>query len=139
MTAKEYLSQIRKIDTLIKNKELQLEEIRNKMRGISSISFDSDGSVTCTRNITSPQARWIYKYIEYQKDLTNALDELIKVKNEVASCIDELNNPYHIELLYKRYFQFLKWEEIAIDMYMSYRQVLRIHGEALKCVGDKLN
>ena len=46
--------------------------------------------------------------------------------------IDALENIDMIDLMYKRYFQCKKWEQIAEELHMSYRNVIRLHAKALK-------
>ena len=40
MEAKEYLKQIKTLDIKIKNKSLELEDIENKMKGVTGISYE---------------------------------------------------------------------------------------------------
>ena len=44
-----------------------------------------------------------------------------------------------IDLLYQRYFQYKEWEEIAVDIGMTYRNVYRLHGRALLSFENKLS
>ena len=46
--------------------------------------------------------------------------------------IDLLDNGDEIAVLYQRYFNYRKWEEIAVDMNYTYRGILKIHGRALQ-------
>ena len=43
-----------------------------------------------------------------------------------------------IDLLYQRYFQYKEWEEIAVDIGMTCRNIHRLHGRALLSVENKL-
>lgn len=129
MDAKEYLKRIKILDAKIKNKKLELEDIYNRMQGVPAISYEPKigGSV----NSVAPQDKLMSKYMDYQQELESDINELISIKKEAIDLIYMLENADCVDVLYKRYFLFKKWEEIALEMNYTYRQVLRIHGRAL--------
>jgi hypothetical protein len=130
MTAKEYLQQIRKIDLLIQNKLEQAQELRSKLE-VKGINFESDGSTSATRNVTKMNDL-IVSVVTLEEEINQQIDLLINKKREVMELIDSLDNADEISLLYKRYFNYKKWEEIAVDMNYTYRGILKIHGRALQ-------
>ena len=130
MTAKEYLQQIRKIDLLIQNKLEQAQELRSKLE-VQGITFESDGSTSATRNVTKMNDL-IVSVITLEEEINQQIDILINKKREIMELIDSLDNADEISLLYKRYFNYKKWEEIAVDMNYTYRGILKIHGRALQ-------
>lgn len=134
MTAKEYLQQIRKLDLQIQNKQLEKEDILNRMKGCAAISYDPKIGASGTPNTKSPQEKYYPILERYEKEIAVDIDRLIDVKREVMAVIDSLDDPDEINLLYKRYFQYLKWEEIALKMHFSYKWIHRIHGNALRSV-----
>ena len=136
MTAKEYLQQIRKLDLQIQNKNLEKEAIWNSMKGCSAISYEPKIGTSGTPSLKSPQEKYYPILDRYEKEIAADIDRLIDVKREVMTVIDSLDNPDEITLLYKRYFQYLKWEEIAVEMKFDYRYVHRIHSRALNNVDN---
>ena len=136
MTAKEYLQQIRKIDLLIQNKLEQMQELRSQLE-VKGINFESDGSTSATRNVTKMNDL-IVSVVTLEEEINQQIDLLINKKREVMELIDSLDNADEISLLYKRYFSYMTWEEIAVDMKFSYMHVHRIHGRALRAVDEKL-
>lgn len=136
MTAKEYLQQIRKIDLLIQNKLEQAQELRSKLE-VKGINFESDGSTSATRNVTKMNDL-IVSVVTLEEEINQQIDLLINKKREVMEVIDSLDNADEISLLYKRYFNYMSWEEIAVDMKFSYKHIHRIHGNALKSVQAKM-
>lgn len=138
MTAKEYLQQIRKLDLQIRNKKLEKEDIWNRMEGCSAISYEPKIGTSGTPSIKSPQEKYYPILDRYEKEIAVDIDRLIDVKREVMAVIDSLDDPDEINLLYMRYFQYLKWEEIAYKMNFSYMHVHRIHGSALQSVEKKM-
>lgn len=131
MYAKEYLSRIKLLDYRIRNKKIELEDIEYKMQGISSVKIGDKNGINSSSNIQSPQEKLIFKYFEYQKDLSKSIEELMNLKTEAMARIDKLDNADYVNLLYKRYFQYKKWEEIALEMNYAYRSIIRLHDKAL--------
>ena len=129
MEAKKYLKQIKTLDIKIKNKSLEIEDIENKMKGVTGISYDE--KISSSSNNKSPQEKMIYKYLAYKEELQENINELTEHKKQAMSLIDKIENVEYIEVLYKRYFQYMKWEQIAVDMDYTYRNILYIHGKAL--------
>lgn len=139
MNAKEYLQQIRKLDLQIHNKQLEKEEIWNRMQGCAAISYEPKIGAPGTPNTKSPQEKYFPILERYEKEIAEDIDRLIDVKREVMAVIDSLDDPDEINLLYMRYLQYLKWEEIAYKMNFSYKHVHRIHGNALQSIDRILN
>lgn len=139
MTAKEYLQQIRKLDLQIQNKQLEKEDIWNRMNGCAAISYDPKIGAPGTPNTKSPQEKYYPILERYEKEIAVDIDSLMNIKREVMAVIDSLDNPDEINLLYMRYFQYKKWEEIAVEMKFDYRYVHRIHSRALNNVNNIIN
>ena len=116
INAKVYLMNIRKLDNQVKNKNVELTEVFKRIKNMQG----------------TEQEKLIDKYIEYQNELETSIKELVSYKQEAMNLIDKIDNADCVDVLYKRYLQFKKWEQIAIDMNYAYRTVLRIHGQALK-------
>ena len=64
---------------------------------------------------------------------------LVEVRAEVMAVISKVSNEVCREILYKRYCQSKKWEEIAIEMDMSYRHTTRLHGMGLQEIEKLMN
>lgn len=137
MEAKEYLKQIKTLDIKIKNKSLELEDIENKMKGVTGISYEekTSGSV----NNKSPQEKLVHKYIAYQDELEKDINKLAECKSQAMNLIDKIEDADCVDVLYKRYFQFKKWEQIAVEKNYSYQGICKIHGKALKSLNKILN
>ena len=131
MTAKEELKQIKKLDTQIRIKELEIRDIENRMTGCAGITYEEKVQ-SGSPNEKSPQEKWYPLLDKYQKQLSQQVMDLMEYKKEIMETIDKLTDPNHIAVLYKRYFEFKQWEEIAVDMHYSYRGVLKLHGRALQ-------
>lgn len=136
MEAKEYLKRIKLLDIKIKNKSLELEDIQNRMTGLQGITYEEkiSGSV----NNKSPQEKMMYKYLAYKEELQENINELTEYKKQAMSLIDKIDNADCVDVLYKRYFQFKKWEQIAVEKNYSYQGICKIHGKALQMMNEIL-
>ena len=84
-------------------------------------------------------AETICKINEKECEWNDLMREFALARANVIINIQKLNNPEYEQILYKRYCQSKKWEEIALEMNISYRHVLRLHGYALKDIEPVLN
>lgn len=130
MKAKEYLQQIRKCDRIIENKLSEIDSLRGLAESVTS-TWKEDA--VQSSGATDKLGDTVAKIVDLQTEINADIDTLVDLKREIMSVIDRLEAPF-CDLLYKRYFQFLKWEEIAVGMNCSFRHVIRMHGTALKMV-----
>ena len=127
MTAKEYLSQIRKSDNQINNKLAEISRLREMAMSITSTLKED---VVQTSGNGDKLADTIAKIVDLENEINADVDKLVDLKKEIMGVIDRLQEPF-CDLLYKRYFQFMKWEEIAVAMHYTYQWVCELHGQAL--------
>lgn len=129
MDAKAYLSQVRKYDRLINNK---LETIASLRSLVTSVTIELKSDVVQSSGTKDKMANTIDRIVDLEREIDADIDQLVNLKREIMSVIDKVEDPILIDILYKRYFRYEKWEEIAIEMNYSYRQVTRLHGQALQ-------
>ncbi len=125
---KEYLRQLRTLTIKTYQKMAELESLKAAAENVSA-SIDSE------RVQTSPKDRMpddISRIVDLESEIHKDIQELLILKNKIINEIQGLSNPVYIEILYKRYVEYKQFEEIAIEINYSYRQVLRIHGFALQ-------
>ena len=84
----------------------------------------------------------IMEVLDKEKELKEAIDNYSKMLTDAMEIIDKLENPRYIQVLYKRYLQNKRWENIAVELDRDLRQIYRMHGEALVelqkiCENDK--
>lgn len=73
---------------------------------------------------------------DYAVQINTKVDELIAIKREIETAIEQIENATYREILRRRYLCFDRWERIAADMNYSYMQVCRLHGQALQEIED---
>lgn len=76
--------------------------------------------------------------VELENKIDNRIDELMRVKAEILEAVNRVQDGAFRQLLTRRYIEFKTWEQIAVDMNYSYRQVTRMHGRALLALKDVL-
>ena len=65
------------------------------------------------------------------QDLEREVNAGIDLRREIVSKIEQLPNETERLLMRYRYIHGLKWEEIAVKMEYSWKQIHRIHAKAL--------
>lgn len=130
MKAKEFLNQPRKLDVLITNKLIEIEQWK-------AIALSSTAQQTGERVQSSgsqqKMADAIDRYVDYENELNRQIDELIDTKRDVLAVIEQLET-IEYDVLHKIYVQFLTFSDVA-DLYdRSYSNITTIHGRALKNV-----
>lgn len=133
MTAKEYLSQLRRYDRMIESKKAEIERIRLSLE-YKSVSYDGQR----VQGGGASREDMICKMLDFERDMEDQVRELIELKKEIMAQIDKLDQAEYIQLLYLRYLEFKTWEEISVKMNFSYRYVLKLHGRALQELEKKL-
>ena len=136
MMAKEYLGQAYRLDQRINSKLQQVESLRSLTQKVTA-SYSGE-PVSHTRNVTSLQDT-ILRLMEAEEQVNQQIDELVSLKMNIASLIDQVRNESYRLILEKRYLCFLSWDEIATDLHYSSRWVRNVHERALEVVGKLLN
>lgn len=125
---KEYLRQLRTLTIKTYQKMDELDSLKAAAENVSA-------GIGSERVQTSPKDRMpddISRIVDLESEIQKDIQELLILKNKIINEIQGLSNPVYIEILYKRYVEYKQFEEIAIEINYSYRQVLRIHGFALQ-------
>lgn len=128
MDTKQYLSQISRLDRMIKNKISEISQLRELSISISSVkneekvqttpSFDKIGNTYC-------------KIEEIEANLERLIDEYLTKKNLIIEQIDSLEDEMYYNILFGRYIEKKTFEKIATDINYSFRNTTRLHGKAL--------
>ena len=140
MTTKEYLSQAFPLQRLIKAKEARIQDLQDMkertgrlITGIKvqkSPKHDSMGDLIATL---------VDLVEEYQQDCRR----LLTLQEEIAAAVSTVKREdYHL-VLFERYVNLKRWEDIAADNDYSEKHVYKLHSAALKAINlipnDTLN
>jgi DNA-directed RNA polymerase specialized sigma subunit len=125
LTTKEWLSRATNID----------KEIGRLLRERRA-AWDRAVSVTSRLNANNVSGtKDPHKYdtlVAYENLIDAKVDELYAIKQEIMAAINNVQDSTLRALLTERYINGKKWEQIAIDLNYSWRQIIRLHGRALQ-------
>ncbi len=132
MIAKDYLKRAYLLDKQI-NVEIQELESLKSMRGqVQGVFYGERIGTNPNRNLDAPFVKTIEKIWEREQSLNEKIDRLVDLKTEINAAIDKLEDVEERLLLKYRYLKNESWEDIAMDLNVSYRTVHRIHASALR-------
>lgn len=130
MTAKEYLSRYLvakcEIDALLDQRQ-QLWDMMTKVTPSLQGDKVQGGKPTTTDEILA-----VYKDLE--NEIFEKTKDLAIVMREIENAIDNVKDDNQRRVLKYRYINGMTFEQIAVKMYYSWRQLHRIHGQALQNV-----
>ena len=127
MTTKEWLKRGWKLDREIN----QLIEARDEaFAAATSTTCGTEGEKIQASQKNASEAK-IIRYTAYTEQIDKRIDELYRIKQEVLDAVSAVENAAYRTLLFERYVLFKTWEQIAVDMNYSWRQIARLHGKAL--------
>lgn len=128
MSAKEYLNQGYRINEHIDAKLEQIALLRELAAKTNIILSDMPGN---PNHDNSKVENTIVKIISLEEEINDDVDKLVEFKKELMEVIDRVDDPQERLLLTLRYLNFFSWEEIAVKMNYSIRNVHNIHSKAL--------
>ena len=131
MTARDYLSQAYRLDQRINSK---LEQVESLNELATKVSSTLTGMPKNPNSATSTMADTVTKIIALQAEINNDIERLVDLKREMVAVIKAVANTERQTLLELRYLCFKTWEQIAVEMNYTVRNVHLLHKEALKAV-----
>ena len=75
---------------------------------------------------------------ELIRDTNREWDELIEIREQAKALISRLESATQQEVLTKRYIQNKRWEQIAVELNITWRHTFRIHRAALEEFSQKM-
>lgn len=124
MTAKEYLMQYREAMRRTQAITAHLAELRAVCEQLRT----EDG-----HRIALDKA--VAELVDAEAKTAAEVARLTVLEAEIIGAIDRVPEPYRT-LLYERYINGLTFEKIAVRMNYSWRQTIRLHGQALQYAQD---
>ena len=132
MNAKEYLSQVMRIDQRINSKLEQLQKLR-------ASSTKATATLSDMPRPESPDLQrletTVAKIVDLENEINRDIDTLVNLRGEIYHLIQTVQDVNQQLLLELRYLCFKSWREIAEMMGLEERYVLKVHGRALNAVG----
>lgn len=126
LTAKEYLMQYR--DAMRRAKAIA-DHIDDLRAMCEQLRTEDGHKVELSKAVA--------ELVDAERKAEAEIDRLTRLEAEIEGAVGQIAEPYRT-LLYERYIGGKTWEQIAVGMAYSYRQVTRLHGNALNLVKDVL-
>ena len=108
MTAREYLSEVQRLQTVIEQKQERIKEIRESVSTVRAVRFD------------------------LEKEVENDIVNLVYRQHDITNQIHKVDNLNYMKILYKRYIEGKDFQTIANEIPLTYEYALNLHGKALK-------
>lgn len=131
MTAKEYLKQHERAVKIANRYREEYENETILIDAIRSLS-DNDG-MPHGNGISKPTESKAIRLADKKLRLIEAELEAIRIRQEVFDVIDKVRG-IEGDILYERYINLHKWEEICLIEHISWRQIHRLHAKGLIAV-----
>lgn len=131
MKAKEYLQQLQRLDTMINQKIKELGDLRLMLQSVGGIDYSKE-RVQSSLSGDAPFVKPVLRMIELEQEINAEIDRFVDEKHEIINQIQALQNPKHIDILYKHYVEFKRLEIVAVEMNFTYQYIVELHGTALK-------
>ena len=130
MTAKEYLSQYRYINTNINSKIAQQQRLRELA---TCVSPSSDGGGHGS-GVSDKVGSTVAKIADLDAEINAEIDKLVDVQRDILQTISKVSDDCLRIILTERYINCRTFEQIAVVVNYSYMQTCRLHGKALSAV-----
>ena len=136
MEAKDFLKQVKRLDTRIRNKLIEQQQWRDIALGITA---NMEGERVQSSGAKTKMADAVERCVDMEAEIDSLVDELVDTKKEVIQTIEQLRSTTEYNVLHMRYIQFLSLQEIADHYGKEYGWATTTHGRALKSVQDILD
>lgn len=127
MQAKQYLKELKRLDTCIRHKIQEKDTLYNPLR-----AANTDGMKIQASHDGDSMTDLLIKIETIEAKINGKIDEYVNLKNKIIDQIHGLSNETFVDLLHRRYVEFKRLEEIAVDMNYTYQYVRELHGHALQ-------
>lgn len=114
---------------MINNKLTEIAQLKDMAASISAPQ--SGERVQTTPNFDKIGTKYA-KIDEMERKIDGMVDELVDKKEKIIQQIDSMEDENTYNILFARYIEKKTFEVIATEMKYSWRQVVRLHGTALK-------
>ena len=117
----------------------KLEELASLEALAIKINALNEGERVQNSGSQDKMADTVCKIADLKAEVQSEINKLLELKREVRGVIELVSEPVLMSVLHKRYLQYKSWEQIAIELDISWRHTLRLHGKALREIEKILN
>ena len=136
MTAKEFLGQIKQIESMIKQKKRTLEEMRQSAIGGGSCSGFNE---KVQHSISGDRmGRAVDEYVDLEREIERDVLCYWKKKNEIINVIHSLKDDRYIRILYAKWVEDKRLEEIAVEMNYYFGTIRKLYWKAMRDIEKRI-
>ena len=132
MEAKEYLSEIERLNIIVEQQYEEVSKLRQLLYGTGSLDYEHDrvtgGKLPGTIGLPEKVAR----ITAAEKELDAMIDEYNDFRKRVIRQIQQLHHKLFVKYLYKRYVEGKALRTIAIEVNKSYDYTRKLDAMALE-------
>ena len=125
---KEYLAQARYLDADINSRQQELDMTRKNLTSLQGQELKQDVVQSSRAGHYDDKFSLLF---EISETITEKIDELVKLKQDISRRIDKLDDRVYVIILRERYINMLEFHQIANRLNQSERHITRMHGQAL--------
>lgn len=129
MTAKQYLGQIRILDIKIRQRQREAAEL--KLAATCTGSISAQGEKVQTSASGDKLLNAVARYVDLEAETQGMIDAMQKRRHDIIAEIQDLDDVRYIQVLFKRYVEYKKFELIAVEMGYDFVWVRKLHKQAL--------
>lgn len=129
MTAKEYLSEVQKLQNDIELEQRELQSVRD---AATRITTSYSGVKVQSNSHYDKVADNATKIADLESEIVTDIEQLFALKHRIINQIQGLGNINYVNVLYFRYVELNDFFTIAEQMNYTYQHVVFLHGKALK-------
>lgn len=130
MTAKKYLNQAFRLNDKINANQMELDRLQEL--AVSIPSFDLSKDRVQSGSVSDHIGYTVDKIVALQQVINAEIDRLIDLKAEIRQRLNRISNDDFRLIIQKRYLNFQKWEQIAVDLGVTSQWAHVLHKRALK-------
>ena len=137
MKAIDYLNRIKVMDAKIETKTEELE----RLEALAEKTTASSGGDRVQASGNQQKLEdCVIKIMQLKTEINAIIEKYVGYKKEAMELVDNACDADCLRLIYKRYFSYMKWEEIAVDMNYTYQWISGgLHQRALRQVQKALD
>lgn len=128
MTAKEYLLRYQAAKREIEDLDYRMAQLRLKYAAPSAIEYSD---MPKAHNTEHDLSEYVAKMDEMTDYMISKYTRLRGIEVDIYKRVDQMQDQTEKDILRTRYIDGLTWDQIALKLGYSRRNVTRIHGRAL--------
>ena len=131
MNVKEYLGQLERLEILIEQKKEELKRLRELSASVGSPILSADKVKSGSAPKNAGFEKNIEKCMLLEEEIKQEIAAFTDKRHTIIKQIQRLGNAKYISVLYKRYVEYKRFDEIAEEMGYTYQYISLLHGRAV--------